>query len=310
MMQPSHHPVRLLRTACVTILLVALAAGCGSSPVLATYEGEDRVEEFMQADFVRFFRIHVPERTELGPAAPLVLAFHGVGQNGDMFRTQSGLDQAAASAGFIVVYLEAAMGAWDIFGDMAFLGLDDIAYVREVIDRMERGYVIDRDRIIAVGLSNGGVFAQRVGCVLSHRIAGFIAVAATMPKRLADGCHPTQPVSAFYIAGTVDGFFPVAGNSVLLSVDGTMDVWANANDCSGRRSRVQWPDIADDGTTAYWSRYGSCGDGVRTWLDSIVGGGHAWPDAAVPAPAGFGPTSRDVSANLEIARFLENLPRE
>lgn len=293
------------------ILLLALAgSACGSSAVMATYEGEDRVESFMQADYNRLYRIHVPERMELGPAAPLVLAFHGVGQNGDDFRARSGLDQAAAEAGFIVVYLEAAMGAWDIFGDLAFLGLDDLAYVREVIDRVEHEFVIDRHRIIAVGLSNGGVFAQRLGCSLSHRIAGFVAVAATMPRRLAEECHPSRPTDALYVTGTADAFFPIAGNSVLLSLDGTMDVWARANDCDGRRLRSAWPDLEEDGTRVYWSRYDDCRDGTRTWLDSIVGGGHAWPGGTVAAPSSFGPTSRDVSANDEIARFLAALRRD
>lgn len=290
--------------------LALLTLACGPSPIMATYEGEDWTETFMQADFTRYFRVHVPERTELGPAAPVVLAFHGVGQNGEQLEAQSGLNQVADAEGFIVVYPEAAMGAWDVFDDMQFLGLDELAYVREVIDRVERRYVIDRRRIIAVGLSNGGVLAQRLGCDLSHRIAGFVSVAATMPRRLAEDCHPDNPVSALYVIGTVDPFFPIAGNSVLLPVDETMDVWATANSCGGRRQRSAWPDRSADGTNAYWSRYGGCDSDTRVWLDSIVGGGHAWPDAAIPAPSGFGPTSRDISANQEIVRLLDILPRE
>lgn len=291
-----------------TLMLVALA-GCGASPVMTTYEGDDRTESFMQADFTRFFHVHVPRRTELGPAAPLVLAFHGTSQNGQTFRELSGLDAAADAAGFIVVYLEAAMGAWDVFGSLADLGLDEPAYVREVIARVEARYVVDSRRIIAVGLSNGGVFAQQLGCTMAHRVTGVVAVAASMPRLMADDCQPSHPVSALYLLGTEDSFFPVAGGSTLLSVDGTMELWARRNGCGGDRVRSVLPDTADDGTTVYRSRYRSCDAGVRLELDSIVGGGHAWPGGTRPAPPSFGRTSRDISANAEIVRFLGTIPR-
>ncbi len=292
------------------LALAAMAAlGCGVSPVMTTYQGDDRMESFMQADFTRFFRVHVPERAELGPAAPLVLVFHGSSQNAAQIRAQTGLDQASDEAGFIVAYLEAPMGAWDVFDNLGGLGLDDLAYVREVIDRVDRAYVMDRRRIIAVGLSNGGVFSQQLGCKLADRIAGFVSVAASMPRLMATDCAPSRPVSALYILGTADTFFPVAGSSTVLSVDSTMQFWGRANDCSASRTRAALPDLTDDGTVVYRSRYRSCNDGARVELDSIVGGGHAWPDGVIPASPLLGPTSHDISANAEIIRFLESIPR-
>jgi polyhydroxybutyrate depolymerase len=283
--------------------------GCSVSPVMTTYEAEDRTESFMQEDFTRFFRVVVPERTTLGPAAPVVLAFHGFGQNGEQLRELSGLDEAGAAGGFIVVYLEAAMGAWDIFEVNKTLGLDELAYVREVLNRVNRAYVTDTRRIIAVGLSNGGVMAQHVGCRLSDRIAGVVSVAASMPRLLSESCFPDQPMSALYLLGTADTFFPVAGGGALLSVDGTMQVWARAADCSGQRQRIALPDREDDGTRVYRSAWRSCRDGAQVELDSIVGGGHAWPGGTQPAPASFGLTSRDVSVNQEILRFLATIPK-
>jgi polyhydroxybutyrate depolymerase len=277
---------------------------------MATYAGEDRTEDFFQADFNRYYHVHVPEHPELGPAAPLVLAFHGSGQTGEDLQARSGLNAVADAQGFIVVYLQGAMGVWDIFDDLGFLGLDDLAYVREVIDRVSRANVIDRRRIIAVGLSNGGVFAQQLGCKLADRISGFVAVAATMPRRIAEGCHPSRPISALYLAGTADGFFPIAGGEVLLSLDATLDVWARTNGCDDRRVRSNPLDQVDDGTVVFKSAYRGCDRGTHTVLDSIVGGGHAWPGATVPAPAAFGPTSREISANEEISRFLQTLPRD
>ncbi|HRP08531.1 MAG TPA: PHB depolymerase family esterase [Gemmatimonadales bacterium] len=292
----------------IPVLAVALAA-CGESATLATYQGEDRMESFWQTNFNRYYNIHVPERQVAGPVAPLVLALHGYGQNSRDFRASTGLDAAADQHGFIVVYLQAAMGAWDIFGGLGNLGLDDIDYVRRAIDQVTRLYPVDEDRIVAVGLSNGGVFAQQLACKLSNRIAGFVSVAATMPHLLADECAADRPVNAFYLVGTADTQFPFEGNETLLSFDGMMSAWARTNGCGGRRNSAAIPDRAEDGTRVYWSRYDKCDNGVRTWMDSIVGGGHAWPDAVIPPGERFGPTSRDINANDEIARFLQGLRR-
>jgi polyhydroxybutyrate depolymerase len=283
--------------------------GCEASPVMTTYEGDDRVESFMQEDFTRYYRVVVPRRTTLGPAAPVVLAFHGFGQNGSVLRETSGLDEAAAAGGFIVVYLEAAMGAWDVFETNKFLGLDELAYVREVIARVNQRYVTDPRRIIAVGLSNGGVMAQQVGCRLSDRIAGVVSVAASMPRLMSETCFPDLPMSALYVLGTADSFFPVAGGGALLSVDSTMRIWAQAADCSGQRNRSAPLDGEDDGTVVYRSAWRPCRHGARVALDSIVGGGHAWPGGTRPAPAAFGPTSQEISVNDEIIRFLATIPR-
>lgn len=298
-------------TSCILpLLLAAVSTGCGTSPTLATYRGDDRLETFRQADFVRVFRIHVPTRTAKGPAFPLVLALHGTGQTSEILQTDTGLDQAADSAGFIVVYLEAAVGGWDITGSLANLGLDELAYVRQVIRRVDELYVVDLNRVIAVGLSNGGVFAQYLACHLSDRVMGFVSVSASMPKVMADECTPTRPISALYILGTADPEFPVDGDALVRSADATLDVWRQNARCDGSRSRSAFPDVPGDGTTAWWSRYRPCANGAVVWLDSIVGGGHVWPGSVVPDPPSRGPSTLDLSANAEISRFLRATTRE
>lgn len=280
-----------------------IAVGC-QSPTLATYRAEDWTGTFRQADFTRFYNVHVPERAEPGPVAPLVLAFHGVGQNGRDFRTLTRLDEAAAEYGFVVVYLEAAMGAWDIYGDLATLGLDEPGYVRRVIDEVSERHVIDENRIIAVGLSNGGVFAQRLACEMSHRISGFVSVSATLVRRVATECSVEQPVNAYYIAGSDDQHFPVDGNNVLHSVDDAMRFWASHNNCDRGTSHSQSADRVDDGTLVVHRRYRDCDDGGRVWLDSVVGGGHTWPGSGRPPSQANGITSEEVSASQQIGRFL------
>lgn len=292
------------------LLAIALVAAIGcQSPTQASYRQEDWMATFRQADFTRVYHVHVPERAEPGPLAPLVLAFHGVGQNARTFRELTQLDLAAAEHGFIVAYMQAAMGAWDVYGDLHTLGLDEMDYVRRVIDEVSRRHPIDSDRIIAVGLSNGGVFSQRLGCAMSHRVAGFVSVSATLVQRIAAECGAERPLGAYYIAGTADHHFPIDGNNVLHSIDEAMQFWAGRNGCDGGRSSSQLADSFDDGTVVFHGRYDGCDDGSRVWLDSIVGGGHTWPGSgAGPSPAN-GITSAEISANARIGRFLAGLGR-
>lgn len=294
-------PIPPTRWAAGTWTLVALLAGCAGAPTLATYQGGDYTTTIAIGTWDRTYHVHLPARKSIGPVAPLILAFHGLGQTAAELEAQTGLDAAADEADAIVVYAEAALGAWDISGDfIEIFGIDDLRFVRTMIDRVASEYVVDRNRIIAVGLSNGAVFSERLGCELADEIVGFVSVAGTMPRPTRDACHPAREIGALYIIGSDDRFFPVAGDDVVLSVDSTMAFWAGVGHCSPRGPRITLPDTAGDGTLAYRSRFLDCATGGGVALDSIAGSGHGWP-GALKAASGI---SRNLSANREIIRFL------
>ena len=279
----------------------ALVAGCYGSPTMATYQGGDYRETIAIGTWDRSFRVHVPTRATIGPVAPLILAFHGVGQNAAQLESQTGLDAAAEAAGAIVVYPESALGSWDISGDFVeIFGINDMQFIRTMIDRLSSEYVIDRDHIIAVGLSNGAVFSQLLGCQMADVITGFVSVAGTLPRPTRDACHPEKPVGALYILGSNDSFFPVEGDDVVLSVDSTLAFWAAEARCSGKGPRITLPDTARDGTIAYRTRYADCGTGGGVTLDSIANSGHGWP-GSLRVVAGI---SKNLSTNQEIIQFL------
>ncbi len=284
----------------------ALLAACsGPLPTTATYEGGDYLYEMQIQQIIRSYRVHVPARGP-GPPMPMILAFHGSSQTAEGLKIQTGLDAAADRAGVIVVYVQSAIGIWDVTGDLAIpYGLDDIDFVHRVLDRVESDFVVDPGRVIAVGLSNGAVFVQRLGCVIPERIRGFVAVEGTLIRRIPRECPPGPPVSALFLSGTEDPFFDVHGDGTIFSVDSTMDFWARRAHCLPPRVSVQLPDTAHDGTVVWQSNYSRCASRtVRVILDSIVGGGHGWAGAAHPPGPAFGPTTRNLSANDAIIRFL------
>ena len=298
--------VRVMRR--LALGAAGLLTACSATlPTTASYTASDYVVEMQIQQIIRFFRVHVPARG-VGPVMPVILAFHGSSQTAEQLETQTGLDAAADRAGVIVVYVNAALGVWDVTGDLVDYGFDDIDFVHRVLDRLERDLVIDQRRVIAVGLSNGAVFVQRLACVMPERIAGFVAVEGTLIRRLAQDCPPGPTVSALFLSGTEDQFFGIHGDGALFSIDSTVDFWARRAHCRSPRVSVELPDTAHDGTVVWESNYSRCATrSTRVVLDSIVGGGHGWAGALHPPGPQFGVTTRNLSANEAIIRFLNRI---
>lgn len=295
-----HQAPALLLSAC-------LAVACG---LFEDREGARDYIGTMNVDFLdRTYRVHVPPSQTLRRPAPLVLMFHGLGINAAAMEEHTGFNAAADAAGIIVVYPESILGGWD-----SDAGTNDLRFARLLIGRMQATHDIDETRIVAAGLSNGANFVQRLGCELPDRIAGFVAVAGTMLRSALQRCALVAPefpdgrrVNAAFILGSEDQFYPMAGSSTLLSADSSLGFWAAEAGCSGARTTMALADTSGDGTTVYRATYQSCG-GLIVRLDSIVGGGHAWPGALHPLPEEIiGVTSRNASANGDLVEFVLNL---
>lgn len=121
----------------------------------------------------RSYRLVLPPRraATLQPY-PVVVAFHGFGDNKDLMPLYSGLDDLAARHGAIVVYPQSRPGAWPLLVDWA---QPDFAFFDALIARLDASYGIDRARVHAVGMSNGAYF---VNLLAAHR-ADVIAAIAT-----------------------------------------------------------------------------------------------------------------------------------
>jgi poly(3-hydroxybutyrate) depolymerase len=58
---------------------------------------------------------------------------------------------------------------------------DDVAFLNQVIDEMNRRFNIDEKQIYLVGFSNGGAMAARCTIELSDRLAAVVASSGTLP---------------------------------------------------------------------------------------------------------------------------------
>lgn len=313
---PSGRRRRGPKVAILGLLVAAACAGAGPS-LAAPSRGHDRQVRVKVDGRVRRATVHVPPGAANGAGRPVVLVFHGgFGTPAEVAR-HTGFDDLADTHGFLAVYPEGYRRSWaDGRGTTpaSIAGVDDVAFVRVLLDRLAVDERIDPNRVFATGISNGGHFAQTLACELSDRIAAIAPVAGSLPTNLAATCLPPQPVSVVAFHGTDDTFVPYEGGHVNGRGDGGDDLSAQASAAHWRAidgtgpaaPPVVLPDVADDGTTVEVERAGPGRAGTDVVLYTIRGGGHTWPGRPQPIfdRAVVGRTTRDIDATNIIWEFF------
>ena len=134
----------------------------------------------------RTFRVTVPN--DLVTPAPLVFAFHGIGDSTDSMADYSQLDRLAAKNGFLLVYPAIRNGTWDAISvDPEMLDTNpDVQFFDALLEHMSSQYQINRDRVYLMGMSNGGSFVQLLANARSSKIAGVVAHSGPRPRSLKD----------------------------------------------------------------------------------------------------------------------------
>src|SRR4051812_5775513 len=137
----------------------------------------------------RTYEIHLPNGRAPGEPAPLVLVFHGGGANAANAMRMSGMNAKSDAEGFIVAYPNGTgprrdsfltWNAWRCCGLALERKVDDVAFVRALVDEVARRYPVDRKRVYATGFSNGGMLTYRLGCELGDVFAAIAPVAGAL----------------------------------------------------------------------------------------------------------------------------------
>lgn len=268
----------------------------------------------------RSYLMHVPAGLPLDEPKPVVLAFHGATSNARLMRLFSGLDAKADAAGFVVVYPNGTGNlpnvlTWNGGGCCGFAvknEVDDVAFVRALLDDLETVLPVDRRRIFAAGMSNGAHMVYRLACEMPERIAAVAGVAGPMG---IEPCRPPRGMPVLHIHGTEDEFAPFHGGkgprsvygADMVSVEETVRRWVEANACPGEPRVEEFPDKVCDGTRVLRRTYGPGRDGAEVVLVVVEGGGHTWPGRP-PLPAALGKSTMNVAANDLLWEFFARHP--
>ena len=169
--------------ACVTSIAAATATSARSavstSATTATPQAGARAVTFpMELDSGGDHRsaiVHVPA-LPFGTSVPLLVVLHGAGSDAARFEAKTGFDQLADLDRFIVVYPDGVTfgsgrtwNAGQCCPPASTAGVDDVAFISALLDRLEATYPVDVRRVYAVGHSNGAMSAQRLGCEAATR---------------------------------------------------------------------------------------------------------------------------------------------
>jgi polyhydroxybutyrate depolymerase len=297
-----------------------------ASPVLA---GDMQKSVMLFQGLAREYYVHLPTGYDGRHPVPAVLVFHGGGGNARQIARHSDFNRLSEKHGFIVIYPQAIDRHWnDGRSSEKFLehdaGIDDVAWIEALIGRIREKYAVDGKRVYAVGISNGGMFCQRLAIESGLYFAAIASLAAQIPESLAKA-KPASPVSILMINGTMDPVVPYAGGDVVLqlfprlggrkrhhsrgrviSTDDTIGFWLRHNGISGNVESVMLADRdQSDGSTVERSEWINRETGVSVVLYRVIGGGHTWPGSRQHLPVSIvGHTNRDMDASEEIWRFF------
>lgn len=257
----------------------------------------------------REFVLYVPRSYHPNRPTPLVISMHGAGLWGAAQRDISQWDGVADEDGFIVVYPNGVSGRGPrVWRAERGAGLRmDVQFIADLIDTLAARYNIDRTRVYANGLSNGGGMAFAISCTLSDRIAAVGVVAPALFMRWSD-CTDQRPVPMIAFHGTADRQVPYHGGTSWVAPQAFPDIptwvanWARRNRCAP--NPIDSP-VATDVTRR---SYTNCADDAAVVLYTVQGGGHTWPGGG-PLPEWFvGTTTRSIDATREMWAFFREHP--
>lgn len=253
----------------------------------------------------RSYLLHVPASYDPATPAPLVISIHGFAEWPAHQMQISRWNDLADRHGFIVVY-PAGTGfprRWRAGGGTAVDDLADVTFIADLIDDLAARYTIDRTRIYANGLSNGGGMSYRLACQLADRIAavGSVSGAYLFP---ASDCLPSRPVPFIAFHGTKDPIVPYEGGPSA-SFDIPFPVVPEWIAGYAERSRCDaTPAPLPERGEVSGVEYIGCRDDADVIFYTIAGGGHAWPGSA-PLPRFIvGQTSQDIDATAVMWAFF------
>jgi polyhydroxybutyrate depolymerase len=244
----------------------------------------------------RSFLLYLPDSYS-GEPIPLVFSFHGSGGIPQNQVATTGFDTLADRYGFAVVFPAGVFTnsvtsqSWNANIDA---GVDDVQFVRDMIEDVAGNVNIDRSRIYTSGFSGGARMSSRLACELSDVLAAAAPVAGL---QYPDGCTPSRaiPIINFHAMDDRVNQYAVSGNSRpywRMGVESALDKWRQADTCS----LVNEDKVLATGVSVFTCKV--CGNNAEIHFYQTESGGHTWPGSS------FGSAVQDIDASELIWDFF------
>jgi polyhydroxybutyrate depolymerase len=232
----------------------------------------------------RSYLVHIPPAYNGETPLPLVIALHGYGGNPRNMESATFLSLKADEENFIVVYPRGISSdfSWNAgfcCGQAALNNVDDVEFIRRLVEKTREDLNIDSKRIYAAGFSNGGMMCHRLGAELSDLFAAIAVVAGSIGKTLGGSliiAAPSEAVSVIVFHGRQDQVVPYDGDRfsseyMFSSVDEAVSFWVQADHCSN----IPWVEESSSGNIIKTTYSGGV-NSTEVILYTIMNGAHSW----------------------------------
>ncbi len=229
----------------------------------------------------RTYIVEVPSGKPVASRA-LILVFHGATDTAANEVTETDLLPQAAAHHDVIAFLQGYDDTWNEgSGSTAArtAHVNDVAFTSAVIKRLRLLTPFDSARVAAVGISNGAIMVEDLGCHLSSLISLVVPVEGQLSTVQSASCALAKPESVYEVHGTTDPYIPYKGGyfstsvgyDTVLSAPDSVARWAQLNGCSSG------PSTSSPSSTITLTSYSNCQGGAHVTLETIIGGQHVWP---------------------------------
>lgn len=189
-----------------------------------------------------------------------VLDIHGFSSFATEQLDRSKWDDMADAETFVVVAPDGVDRAWNA-GGLGSADIDDVAFIRAVVEEVTSELCIDEKRVYATGHSNGGAMTHKLGC----EAADILAAIAPICGWTSGSCKPSRAIAVAAVRSLQDGTVQYNGGGIAPSAQADLDVWLGANQCADT------PVVASHGDDC--TTYTECVDGTQV-MECHPPGGH------------------------------------
>jgi polyhydroxybutyrate depolymerase len=264
--------IHVITQTLVAALLVVLLNGCFSSG------GENAANTSANKELNsidgRSYLLKLPANYQAQHSYKLLLAFHGSGGNASGMQSAVQLEQY--SDDYIVAYPNSKEVEWNEGCSCNIAhrkGVNDLAFVDQVIADIQQKHQITASEIYAAGFSQGGLFTQNLACNRSDVFKAVAIVAAPMSEQLSASCAPATALSVLMVHGYQDGVLPYNGyadfNFGLISSPDAILLHASKHGSLPHRLVKPFP-LLGAGVISYTNGK------QKFQLYSVAYGGHSW----------------------------------
>ena len=228
-------------------------AGCGT-PHAGGYSDGKSTHNLEVAGNTRYYTIDVPENynDKRNDPWPLILDFHGANKDAANEYNNSQYFAEPRGEEYIVVYPEGLKGKWES-ASYAEKGADDLTFISDLLDHLDKNYCIESDRVYASGKSNGGGFVDMMACSdLGDSFAAFAMASAAL---YSDNSYRDKAVNKC-----------IKSRAILESHGGKDTTVPYTGQSEKKGTGGESPDIQD--WLSWWARRDGCEKGEKPTVDN------------------------------------------